>query len=129
MPSRRYIIHIAPVAHMNGKMTQAADIVHNQPDTDQSDTQYYYGYRVGDRQISRYALRVHARNLSNNPYTANETANKQYFKACIDAVDAALQNESKRALAFAAFRKQKKYVLLRNYCIAMTSRNGGVFPW
>lgn len=130
MPSRRYYIAIAPVEHMNGKLSQASEIVKNNPTSDSGQgVSFYYGYRLGNRPLSRFALREKARNLSVNPYTADETANKQYFKSCTQVVDAALQDPVKRASAEESFKRQSHYVYLRNYCIAMTQKNGGVFPF
>lgn len=130
MPSKRYIIHIAPVAHMNGKLARQATVVHDNPVSDDSGgVSYYYGYQYAGRERSRYGLREKARNLSVNPYTAAETDNRVYFKTCINTVDNALQDPAKLAAATAAFKTQHRYVILRNYCIAMTAHNGGVFPF
>ena len=130
MPSKRYYIATLPVEHMNGKLDRVAVKCHDMPDTDDSGgVSFYYGYRVGNRLQSRFGLREKSRNLSVNPYTPSETANRDLFAASVAATQAGLAIPAKHAAALAAFKRQTKYILLFNYCVAQTRANNGVFPW
>lgn len=131
MPSKRYVIYHAPVAHMNGKLTRDAVKVHNNPTGDTSPNSFYYGYR---RQAtptrSRYGLRERARNLLTNPYTADELQGVQTFTASIASADIVLATPAKRAAAELAYKDDKHgYTTLRGFIIAQCYKNGGQSPW
>lgn len=129
MPSKRYMILTAPVEHLNGKLSLADDVVHNELDTNNSSNGgFYYGYRKAPG-ISRFGRRERARNLANNPYTQSETANRTLFETSIKAVDVAFANAELKELARVDFVKQEKYKYLRNFAIARTQANNGVYPW
>lgn len=128
--ARRYIIHIPPVQHMNGKLAPSSQVVHNQPDSSETEDGFYYGYRhLKKPNISRYALRDKARNLSEHPYTQGEEASKAMFEQCVQTALQLLSNPTMRIRIAAAFRAQRRYVRLYNYTIATLVRNGGVPPW
>lgn len=117
---RRYIVNIAPVEHMNGKLAPASYVCHNQPDTDISDVSFFYGYRYSSRPwISRYALRDRARNLEEHPYTQGEEQSKQMFSECVEQARTMLQSIEWRPKIVAAFNKQRQYIRLYNYTVAM----------
>ena len=81
---KRYFVHMAPVEHMNGKLAPSSLVCHNQPDTSETENTFYYGYRYAARaDISRFALRDKARNLSVHPYTQGEEASKALFEECV----------------------------------------------
>lgn len=128
--ARRYAVHIAPFAHINGKLAPSSYICHNQPDTSESDVSYYYGYRYAKRpDVSRYAIRDRARNLSANPYTAGETRSKAIFEQCVQIARELLRDATIRPSIEAAFRAQRKYIRLYNYTIAELVMHNGVAPW
>ena len=127
---KRYFIYMAPVEHINGKLAPSSQVVHNQPDTSETDDGFYYGYRYAARpDISRYALRDKARNLSVHPYTQGEEASKAMFEQCVQTALQLLSNPTMRIRIAAAFRAQRRYVRLYNYTIATLVRNGGIPPW
>lgn len=80
----RYLWTLSPVSHINGRLSRVCEVVHNQPDTDQSDVNYYYGYcHRSNPDRNFYGRRVRARNLSINPYTSDELTNRELFtKSC-----------------------------------------------
>ena len=128
--ARRYIIHTPPVQHMNGKLAPSSLVCHNQPDTSETENTFYYGYRHAARpEISRYALRDRARNLSEHPYTSGEDASKAMFEQCVQTAIALLNTPAERAKIHAAFRRQKRYIRIYNYAIATLIHNQGVPPW
>lgn len=128
--ARRYAIHYAPVQHMNGKLASSSTICRNQPDSSESEVSFYYGYRHAKRpEISRYALREQARNLSEHPYTTGEEAQKALFTECVDMALQLLSNPTVRARITAAFKMQRSYIRIYNYTIATLVKNGGVSPW
>lgn len=128
--ARRYAIYMAPVEHLNGKLAPSSHVCHNQPDTSESDVSFYYGYRYGVRpDVSRYALRERARDLSEHPYTDDEQAQKALFTSCVDLSRVLLSNPTKRPEIEHDFHKQARYVRLYNYTIAMLVKNNGVSPW
>lgn len=128
--ARRYAVHIAPFAHINGKLAPSSYICHNQPDTSESDVSYYYGYRYAKRpDVSRYAIRDRARDLSVNPYTAGETRSKAMFEQCVQIARELLSDATVRPRIEAAFKAQRKYIRLYNYTIAELVMHNGVPPW
>lgn len=130
MLARRWATYYLPVEHINGKMAPSRIKCHNQPDTSESDNFFYYGYRHRKRpNVSRYALRDRARNLSVNPYTQGEEQQKALFTDSVAEAKSVLSNPTKAAAAERDFRSQRRYVRLYNYAIAMIIANGGVSPW
>ena len=121
---------MAPVEHMNGKLAPSSLVCHNQPDTSETENTFYYGYRYAKRtDISRFALRDKARNLSEHPYTPGEDASKAMFEQCVQTAIALLNIPSERAKIHTAFRHQKRYIRIYNYAIAALIHNEGVPPW
>lgn len=128
--ARRYVIHIPPVQHMNGKLAPSAQVVHNQPDTSETEDGYYYGYRHQKRpDISRYALRDKARNLSLNPYTRGEERVKATFTDCVALAIDMLADEATYLRILRAFNQQRKYIRIYNFTIAELVKNNGQSPW
>lgn len=127
--TRRYAIFLAPVEHINGKLAPSSYVCRNMPDSTESDVSFYYGYKLAKRpEVSRYALRERARNLSQNPYTADETANKVRFKDCAQLAKQLLSEPQWRKRIQNAFRKQPYYIKLYNYAVAELVRNNGAIP-
>ena len=113
---------------MNGKLAPSSQIVHNQPDTTHTDDGFYYGYRYAARpDISRYALRDRARNLSVHPYTRGEVRTKQALQDAVAYAQSVLADPQRRASAASAFRTQHRYIRLYNYIIATAITIGT--PW
>lgn len=128
--ARRYIIHTPPVQHMNGKLAPSAQVVHNQPDSSETEDSFYYGYRHRKKpNVSRYALRDKARNLSLNPYTRGEERVKSLFTDCVAlAIDLLADTETYYRI-LEAFRQQRKYIRIYNYTIAVLVKHNGQSPW
>ena len=127
---KRYTILKPPVQHMNGKLAPSSLVCHNQPDSSETENTYYYGYRYAARpDISRYALRDRARNLSEHPYTPGEDASKAMFTQCVQEAQELLSNPTSRIRIAAAWRAQTRYIRLYNYTIAELVKNNGVPPW
>lgn len=115
---------------MNGKLAPSTLVCHNQPDTSETENTFYYGYRYAAHpDVSRYALRDKARNLSEHPYTPGEDAVKALFEQCVQTAIVLLDSPSERAKIHASFKSQSRYVRIYNYTIAELVRNKGVPPW
>ena len=128
--SRRYAIHMPPVQHLNGKLAPSTLVCHNQPDSSETENTFYYGYRYASKpNISRYALRDKARNLSEKPYTQGEEQQKALFTQCVAEAQALLSNPTTRIRITIAFRAQSRYVRIYNYTIAELVKHQGVAPW
>lgn len=122
------MIHTPPVEHMNGKLAPASQIVHNKPDSSETEDGFYYGYRyVARPDISRYALRDKARNLSVHPYTQDEERTQQAMTDAVAYAQSVLADPQRRAAAASAFRMQHRYIRLYNYIIATAITRGA--PW
>lgn len=127
--ARRYIIHMPPVQHMNGKLAPSSLVCHNQPDSSETENTFFYGYRYSKRpDISRYALRDKARNLSVHPYTAGETATKATFTVSVELALQLLEDDQTHSKIARDFRRQRRYVRIYNYAIAEIVKNGGEIP-
>ena len=134
MPSKRYFLYHSPVAHMNGKLTRVADKVKHQPDTDKSDTSFYYGYKHRSSDRSRYGLRERARNLSVNPYTQGEEDVHNLFRASAQTGASVMNDNTKRQKAYSEYtakrlRRQTQYTTFWGYTFATIFANGGISPW
>lgn len=128
--ARRYIIHTPPVQHMNGKLAPSAQVVHNQPDSSETEDSFYYGYRHRKKpNVSRYALRDKARNLSLNPYTRGEERVKSLFTDCVALAIDMLADTATYYRILEAFRQQRKYIRIYNYTIAELVKHNGQSPW
>lgn len=127
--TRRYMIAIAPVQHLNGKLAPSSVVCHNQPDSSESGVSFYYGYRYRSTpEISRYAIRDRARNLAEHPYTDGEEVSKALFAACVDYARSMLATDEWRDRIMQAFRRQTRYYRLWNYTVAELVRHGGTIP-
>lgn len=129
MPSKRYFITYAPIAHINGKLAPAAFKVSNVPtEEDVQDLQYYYGYRKrtsGNRSL--FAIRSKPRILANNPYTGMEIANRALFTQSLEVCRDNLAIPANRALCQADYDRQTTYRTLLGYAVAAVHGNGGVW--
>lgn len=110
---------------MNGKLAPASQIVHNKPDSSETEDGFYYGYRyVARPDVSRYALRDKARNLSVHPYTQDEERTKAAFTDAVGEALQVLSSPERRAAAERDFRQQRRYIRLYNYVIATIITTG-----
>ncbi len=128
MSSKRYIIHMAPIEHVNGKLARQAQRVKNADNSSPSADAFYYGYRVQGRSVSRFGLREIPRNLTTNPYTTSETDNKSKFASSVDSAKQVMSSDTLRANAWIEFCMQKKYIRLYNYIISRCRDHGGEIP-
>lgn len=126
--TRRYILHAPPVSHMNGKLAPSSVVVHNQPDTSESEVAFYYGYRLPNEERSRYAIREKARDLSVHPYREDEQANKSLFAECVATALTLLDDEESHAKVLHTFRLQTRYYRIWQYTIATLLANDGSIP-
>ena len=126
--TRRYILHAPPVSHMNGKLAPATTIVHNQPDSSESEVAFYYGYRYRHDETSRYAIREKARDLSVHPYRPDEQANKSQFAECVATAKTLLEDAATHAKVLHSFRLQTRYYRIWQYTIATLLANDGSIP-
>lgn len=111
---------------MNGKLAPSSAVCKNLPDSSESDVTFYYGYRYQARpDMSRYALRERARNLSLNPYTDGEEQCKAMFTQCVATAKTMLADSAIRLNIIRAFGQQRRYCRLWNYTVAeLVSHNG-----
>lgn len=111
---------------MNGKLAPSSLVCHNQPDSSETENTFYYGYRYAARpDVSRYALRDRARNLSEHPYTDGEEVAKALFTACVAMAKSMLAGSEWRPNIIRAFGQQRRYCRLWNYTVAeLVSHNG-----
>ena len=129
MPSRRYYITTLPVAHLNGKLDQVSNIVHNTRDPEQLDQPgFWYGYKVRGRDISRFGIRKHARNLNTNPYTSAEEENRTLFTASLLAVQTHRSVASDWSKMLVDFDKQTRYISPIGFAVSETRKNLGIWP-
>lgn len=117
MSSKRYLMTMAPVEAINGKMAQAKVKCQNRVGGNTSGVQYYYGFQKFTN-VNRFALRNKSRDLKTDPYNSKEQAHQNKFKAAIKSAADTLADVDMRAAAEARWKKQTKYPTLRGYLIA-----------
>ena len=130
MPSRRYYIAIAPVSHINGKMAPVAVKVKNTatPPVDPS-AGFWYGYKPRWTHRSFYGIRTNPRNLTTNPYTADELDHRLLFTNTLNAVNAAWSVNSKKQKAIDEYYELRQPTATpKGYATSVTYANGGVWP-
>ena len=127
MPSRRYYISIAPVAHINGKMAPVAVKCKNTEDPEHTTaTGFWYGYRRKEApDINRFGIRTQCRDLTTHPYTAEEDENRTLFTASLNSVYVHKKITADWALCLADFARQKEYATPLGYAVAACRANGG----
>lgn len=129
MPSRRYYTTTLPVAHLNGKLDQVSNVVHNTRDPEQLDQPgFWYGYKVRGRDISRFGIRKRARNLNTNPYTSSEEENRTLFTASLLAVQMHRNVVSDWNKMLVDFDKQTRYITPIGFAVSETRINQGIWP-
>lgn len=129
MSLRRYAIFYAPIEHMNGKYDKASRKCSWQPDTDTNGVAYYYGYRHNKHSVSRYAYRDKCRNLSLHPVTTSEQANLSLFRRSVQVAKDVYPYIIEGTEAFRQFKTQRQYVSKWGWSVAITYKNGGIFPY
>lgn len=130
MPTRRYYIAVLPIEHINGKMDQVSNVVHNtqNPPAEPVDG-FWYGYRPYWANRSYYGIRRNPRNLTTNPYTQEELDQRTLFTDSLSAVNAAWSNPIKRKKCLDEFYTDpKNYKTPRGFAVGETYNNGGTWP-
>lgn len=131
MPTRRYYIAVLPIEHINGKMDQVSNIVHNteSPPIEPVDG-FWYGYRPRWASRSYYGIRRNPRNLTTNPYTPAEIDNRTLFTISLESVHQAWTDPAKRQRCQDEFyhNHQTSCKTVQGYAVSETHRNGGVWP-
>lgn len=130
MPTRRYYIAVLPIEHINGKMDQVANKVHNTPNPPAEPVDgFWYGYRPRYASRSYYGIRRNPRNLTTNPYTQDELEHRTLFTDSISAVNAAWSNLTKRQKCLDEFYTAPQgYATPRGFAVGQTYANQGVWP-
>lgn len=130
MPSRRYYIAIAPVAHINGKMAPGRKKCPNTDDPEQIETSgFWYGYKRQARpDVSRYGIRTRGRDLNTHPYTIAEDENRTLFTSSLFAVYDHQGIEGDWKLMMTDFRAQSHYRTPIGYAVAVCRQNAGEWP-
>lgn len=127
MPSRRYYIAIAPIAHINGKMAPQRVKCPNSDDPEHLESSgFWYGYkRRTAPDVSRFGVRTLGRDLTRHPYTAAEDENRILFTASLNAVYAHKRVAADWSLMLADFNRQDRYATPIGYAVAACRSNGG----
>lgn len=126
MPSRRYFIALAPVAHINGKMAPNWQRCPNTEDPDIKNQGFWYGYkRAADPDTSRFGVRVLSRNLIDHPYTPAEDENRTLFTSSLFAVYDHKEIAADWALMLQDFKRQDRYGTPIGFAVAACRANGG----
>lgn len=130
MPSRRYYIAIAPVAHINGKMAPQWQKCPNTEDPEHTRAEgFWYGYkRRSNPDVSRFGVRVLCRDLTQHPYTPAETENRILFTASLQAVYEHKIIAGDWALCMEDFAAQDEYKTPIGFAVAICRAGGGVWP-
>lgn len=122
MSSKRYLMTMAPVEAINGKMAQAKVKCKVQDKATSTGVQFYYGYEKFSN-VSRFALRNKSRDLSKDPYSSKEQAHMNKFKSAIQSAIQTMQDVDLRAAAQARWKKQTKYKTLYGFLVADYIKN------
>lgn len=118
----RYLITMAPVEDIVGKLTQAKTKCSPQTGTSRNGNQYYYGQnRFGSK--NNFAMRLKCRDLKTNPFKQNELALQSKFRTASESARETMADPDLRLAAEAKFKKQDKYKTLRTYLIANYIKN------
>lgn len=126
MPSRRYFLSIAPVAHINGKMAPQWQKCPNTEDPGKENQGFWYGFkRAADPSVSRFGVRLVSRNLIDHPYTAAEDENRTLFTSSLFAVYDHKTIAADWALMLEDFARQTHYTTPIGYAVAACRANGG----
>ena len=127
MPSRRYFIALAPVAHINGKMAPVAVKCSNTEDPEHIVAKgFWYGYkRQASPDVSRYGIRTMRRDLEQHPYTPAEDENRTLFTASLHAVYTHKLLPADWSLMMDDFRRQDRYTTPIGFAVAACRYNGG----
>lgn len=127
MPSRRYYIATAPVAHINGKM---APQWQKCPNTDDSEhvvvDGFWYGYKRN--QVSRFGVRQRCRDLNTRPYTPAEFENRTLFTSSLLAVYKHKTAPADWALMLIDFDRQDRYTSPIGFAVSVCRMRGGDWP-
>lgn len=128
MATRRYYIATLPVEHINGKMDQVSNVVHNTPNPPAVPVDgFWYGYRPYWSSRSFFGIRRNPRNLSTNPYTQDELEQRTLFTDSIAAVNAAWSDLTKRDKCLQEFYTSN-FSTPRGFAVHETYLNQGVWP-
>lgn len=122
MSSKRYLLTMAPVEAINGKMAQAKVKCKVQDNATSTGVQFYYGYEKFSN-VSRFALRNKSRSLAAHPYSQKEQAHMNKFKSALQSAQETMQDVDMRAQAQARWKKQTKYKTLKGFLVAEYIKN------
>lgn len=122
MSSKRYLLTMAPVEAINGKMAQAKVKCKVQDNATSTGVQFYYGYEKFSN-VSRFALRNKSRSLAAHPYSSKEQAHMNKFKSAIQSAKETLADVDLRSAAQQRFKKQTKYKTLYGFLVAEYIKN------
>lgn len=127
MPTRRYFISLAPVAHINGKMANGRVKCPNTEDPEHTIVRgFWYGYkRQANPDISRFAVRTACRDLTTNPYTPEEDENRTLFTSSLHAVYEHKTIAADWSKMMEDFDRQKRYKTPLGYAVAAVRANNG----
>lgn len=130
MATRRYYIAVLPIEHINGKLDQVSNVVHNtqNPPVEPVDG-FWYGYRPYWSKRSFFGIRRNPRNLTTNPYTTQELDNRTLFTNSLQAVHAAWSDPTKRDKCTQEFyNTTTKCKTAQGFAVSETYFNGGTWP-
>lgn len=127
MPSRRYFVALAPVAHINGKMAPVAVKCSNTEDPEHTKVKgFWYGYkRQASPDTSRYGIRTLCRDLTEHPYTPSEDENRTLFTTSLRSVYTHKNVPADWALMLHDFERQNRYSTPIGYAVAACRSNMG----
>lgn len=127
MPSRRYILPMPPVEHINGKLTNTAIKCENSTEGGTLENGIFYGYRHKNSNRNFFGVRIKRRNLTLNPYTNSEILSRSLFSLSSQEAAIHLQNPAEKALCKMDYLRQDKYRTLRGFAITAVMLNGGTW--
>lgn len=118
--NKRFQTCIAPVIGLNGKLAPTNVKCSNMLNSSESGNKFFYGYsRASKPGVSYFACRTKSRNLSKDPYSANENNVKGWFRQAITATKALLADPDKADAALAQWKANPKgYTRLYTFVFA-----------
>ena len=125
----RYIQFLPPALHINGKFAPYNYKCSPQASTDTNGNAFYYGYKHKKVGISRYAYRLHCRNLSISPYSTSEQSARALWRDTLINAGAAYDPKNIPPALWQDFQAQKKYKNTWTFAVAKTYENNGIFPY
>lgn len=129
---RRFIQTLAPVEAMNGKLDNTSKIVKNIEGGAATGVQFYYGFKRGNMAKAGFGLREKSRNLTTNPYSTEETAQKNLFKTCSTELNTQVWvDPSMKSKVIAEWVEQgieQGFKTARSWAMSRLMHNNGTIP-